>query len=142
MTRLLLDSHTLTRLLLDSHTFLWHADNDPRLSANARTLLIDPANDLSLSLASVWELAIKVGMKKLKLTPNFEAYVSRVIDGYAISVLPISIDDCCEYEKLAFPNPKHRDPFDRMIVTHATRQLLTVVSADHAFDAYGVSRVW
>ena len=53
------------RLLLDTHTFLSHADDDPRMTAQATALLIDPANDLFFSIAPAWEIAIKVGLKKL-----------------------------------------------------------------------------
>jgi PIN domain nuclease of toxin-antitoxin system len=56
------------KLLLDSHTFLWHADGDPQISPTATALLIDPANELFLSIASIWEIAIKVGLKKLILS--------------------------------------------------------------------------
>ena len=61
------------KLLLDTHTFLWHADGDPRMSATATTLLVDPSNDLFLSMASVWEIAIKVGLKKLVLSGELRA---------------------------------------------------------------------
>jgi PIN domain nuclease of toxin-antitoxin system len=56
------------KLLLDTHTFMWHADGDPRLSATVTALLVDPANELFLSMATVWEMAIKVGLKKLTLS--------------------------------------------------------------------------
>jgi len=129
-------------LLLDTHTLLWHADGDPQMSSTATALLIDPSNDLFLSMASVWEIAIKSGLRKLTLSGPFHTYMAKAITGYGLTVLPISQDDCADYEQLSFPDPQHRDPFDRMIVIHALRNRLTVVGLDSPFDRYGVSRIW
>lgn len=130
------------KLLLDTHTFLWHATGDPKLSGTAATLLTDPTNALFLSTATVWELAIKVGRKKLGLPAGYLAFVTRAITGYGMTVLPIDLDDCAAYERLPFPDPRHRDPFDRMIVAHALRHGLSVVGVDAAFDPYNVPRLW
>jgi PIN domain nuclease of toxin-antitoxin system len=129
-------------LLLDTHAFLWHSEGNPQMSATSTGLLMDPANELFLSMASVWEIAIKVGLKKLTLSVSFAPFMTRALAGYGITVVPITLDDCAEYEQLAFPNPKHRDPFDRMIITHAKRNGLSIVGMDREFDAYGVTRLW
>ena len=68
--------------------------------------------------------------------------MSQVLLTYKAVLLPIMEDDCIAYEQLPFPNPNHRDPFDRMIDVHANRHGLTLVSADASFDAYGVTRLW
>ena len=130
------------RLLLDTHTFLWHAEGNPKLSAVAAAALSDPANDLYLSLASVWELAIKVGLRKLSFSRPFLPFVPDALRRFRILDLPISLDDCEGYRQLPFPDPKHRDPFDRMIITHALRNRLSIVGCDVAFDAYGVPCLW
>ena len=130
------------KLLLDTHTFLWHADGNSRMSATATELLVDPSNDLFLSMATVWEVAIKTGLGKLTLAKPYVAYMTRAIEGYGLTVLPITFEDCAEYAALAFPKPKHRDPFDRLIVAHAGRNGLHVVGSDANFDAYGVHRHW
>jgi PIN domain nuclease of toxin-antitoxin system len=130
------------KLLLDTHTFLWHADGDPRMSATATALLVDPANELFLSMASAWEIAIKTGLKKLTLSAPFLTFMTKAITGYGMTLVPITLDDCAGYEQLAFPDPQHRDPFDRMIVVQALRNGLSVVGIDAAFDAYGVTRFW
>jgi PIN domain nuclease of toxin-antitoxin system len=130
------------RLLLDMHTLLWHANGDPQMSAAATALLIDPANELFLSTASLWEIAIKMGLKKIALSSPYLAFLSRAIGGYGLTVLPISLEDCAEYERLPFPNPQHRDPFDRMIITHALRNRISVVGTDAAFDSYPITRLW
>ena len=129
-------------LLVDTHTLLWHAWGDPQMSNTAIMLLTDPANALYLSMASVWELAIKVGLRKLTLAGSYTAFLTDSIQGLGLSVLPITTDDCVAYEQLPFPDPHHRDPFDRMIVVHAQRHGLSVVGIDDAFDAYGLARLW
>ena len=130
------------KLLLDTHTFLWHADGDPQMSATATALLVDPANELFLSMASVWELAIKTGLKKLRLSAPFAAFMARAITGYAVTLVPVGLDDCRAYAQLPFPDPQNRDPFDRMIAIHALGNGLSVVGVDTAFDGYGVMRLW
>ena len=130
------------KLLLDTHTLLWHADGDPQMSVTATALLIDPANALFLSMATVWEVAIKMGLKKLTLSAPYATFMTRAINGYGLTVLPITLDECAAYEQLPFPDKQHRDPFDRMIVIHAVRNGLSVVGVDAAFDPYGISRLW
>lgn len=130
------------KLLLDTHTFLWHAEGDSRMSAAAIALLIDPANELFLSMASVWEIAIKAGLKKLTLSVPYAAFMTRAITGYGLTLLPMTFDDCAAYEQLPFPDKQHRDPFDRMIVIHAVRNGLSVVGVDASLDPYGISRLW
>jgi PIN domain nuclease of toxin-antitoxin system len=114
----------------------------PSLSGTAAALIADPANRLHLSMASVWEIAIKVGLKKMGLSVPFAIFLATAVNGYGLIVVPITTDDCIHYEALAFPDPKHRDPFDRMIVTHALREKLSVVGNDAAFDSYGITRLW
>jgi PIN domain nuclease of toxin-antitoxin system len=112
------------------------------LSATAAALVADPANHLHLSMASVWEIGIKVGLKKMGLSVPFATFLTTAVNGYGLIVLPITTDDCVSYEALPFPNPQHRDSFDRMIVIHALRHGLSVLGVDAAFDAYGVTRLW
>ena len=129
-------------LLLDTHTLLWLMQGDPTLSGTAAALIADPANRLHLSMASIWEMSIKVGLKKMGLAVPFATFLATAVSGYALTVVPITTDDCVAYEALSFPDPRHRDPFDRMIITHALRNKLSVVGNDRAFDAYGVTRLW
>lgn len=130
------------KLLLDTHAFLWHADGDPQMSTTATSLLTDPANELYLSMASVWEIAIKTGLKKLTLSAPFLTFMSKAIAGYGITLLPMTLDDCAAYEQLPFPDPRHRDSFDRMIAVQTLGNAFSLVGVDAAFDAYGVTRLW
>jgi PIN domain nuclease of toxin-antitoxin system len=130
------------KLLLDTHSLLWHLHGDTRLSMKARQLLTDPKNSFFLSMATVWEIAIKSGLKKLTLKVAYSALIPQAVAMYPLRLLPITLDDCSHYETLPFPVPNHRDPFDRMLITHALRNNLSVVGNDAKFDAYGVSRLW
>ncbi len=130
------------RLLLDTHAFIWFAEADSRLSSKAMDLLSDPINTLYLSAASAWEMAIKTSIGKLVLSSPYENYLARALAEYAIQTLNISLADCVAYERLEFPHPRHKDPFDRMIISQAIRNDLVIVSADEAFDAYPVRRMW
>jgi PIN domain nuclease of toxin-antitoxin system len=129
-------------LLLDSHTLLWLMDDNSSLSATAVDLITTPANVLYLSMASVWEIAIKCGLGKLTLSVPYETFLEAAIAGYGLIVLPITLEDCFRYERLEFPDKLHRDPFDRMIVTHALREKLAIVGVDESFNVYGVNRLW
>jgi len=111
------------KLLLDTHAFLWHADGDPKMSATATSLLIDPANELFLSMATIWEIAIKVGLKKLTLSGSYVPFMTKAMTRYGLTLLPITFDDCAEYESLPFPLREHRDPFDRLIIEQAKRNI-------------------
>jgi PIN domain nuclease of toxin-antitoxin system len=117
-------------------------EGNPSLSAAAAALLADPANRLHLSMASVWEMAIKVGLKKMGLSVPYATFLATAVTGYGLTVLPITTDDCVRYEALPFLDPQHRDPFDRMIVTQALRHGLSIVGVDVALDAYRVPRLW
>src|SRR3954465_957845 len=105
------------------------------MSATATALLTDPANDLYLSMASAWEIAIKVGIGKLALSCSYADYMKTAITGYGLNVLPITLEDCAQYAAIAFPLRDHRDPFDRLIITHAQRNGASIVGDDINFDS-------
>jgi PIN domain nuclease of toxin-antitoxin system len=127
------------RSLLDTHTFFWFVWDDPHLSATARRIIEDENNEKLLSLASIWELAIKVGLGKLTLTEPLGVFVPREIAANSMTVLPISLDHAALLTTMPH---HHRDPFDRMLLAQATIERLPILSADTAFDAYGVTRLW
>ncbi len=129
-------------LLIDSHTLLWLMQSNSNLSATATELLADPANQLYLSMASIWEIGIKSGLGKLGLSVPYEMFLDTAIKGYGLIVLPITTEDCVRYKELPFPDSQHRDPFDRMIVVHAQRDGLSIVGVDESFDSYAVPRLW
>ena len=76
------------------------------------------------------------------LAVPFSTFLDTAINGYGLIVLPITLDDCVRYQQLPFPDKLHRDPFDRMTITHALRESMMIVGVDAAFDAYGLARLW
>jgi PIN domain nuclease of toxin-antitoxin system len=129
----------MTNLLLDTHAMLWFFWDDAQLSAPARALIEDSDNRKLISIASCWEVAIKVGLGKLDLGESSRSFLPREITRNNFELLPISLDHATAVETLA---QHHRDPFDRLLVAQATVEGLPLVSADIAFDQYGISRLW
>jgi PIN domain nuclease of toxin-antitoxin system len=126
-------------LLLDTHSFLWFIDGDPQLSATARALIETKTNKSFLSIASLWEIAIKLSIGKLELTRSFENALDDELARRNLSPLPIELPHIA---KVAVLPLHHRDPFDRLLIAQALVQQLPIVSMDAAFDAYGVTRLW
>jgi len=128
------------RLLLDTHTFLWFVAGDPQLSTTCRNLIEDLGNQRTLSVASVWEMAIKVGLGKLPLAQPLESFVPAQLQQNAIDLLPIEPRHAFEVPRLPF---HHRDPFDRLLIAQSLIEQIPLLSADAAFDAYaGLQRIW
>ena len=127
------------RVLMDTHAFLWFVLDDPKLSAVAKRAIEDPANDVLISPASYWEIAIKVGQKKLDLFAPYDVFMHRGIVGNDFEILPIEPRHCNLLTALPF---HHKDPFDRLLVAQALADGLPLVSADAAIDPYGVQRLW
>ena len=126
------------KLLLDTHTFLWFIEDNPLLSADAKNLLESDV-DLLISAASLWEIAIKISIGKLKLTQPFDAFISDQLTKNAIDLLPIAVPHLALVSTLPFRN---RDPFDRLLVAQAIIEQIPIVSIDDIFDMYGANRMW
>ncbi len=126
------------RYLIDTHTFLWFIENSPQLSAGAKNLLESDV-DVLLSVASLWEIAIKVSIGKLSLPDAYERFTPQQIAAYDIEVLPIKVEHLSVVAALPF---HHRDPFDRLIIAQAMVEKIEIISVDGKFDAYPVKRWW
>jgi PIN domain nuclease of toxin-antitoxin system len=127
------------RLLLDTHTFLWFVLKDPQLSRLADTLISEPTNEIIVSPATYWEIAIKVGKKKLDLLAPYDDFMKQGIDGNNFMILPIET----KHTSLLTTMPMHhKDPFDRLIISEGLAEQIPVVSVDLELDAYGVTRFW
>jgi PIN domain nuclease of toxin-antitoxin system len=126
-------------LLLDTHVFLWFIDGSGELSLSAKALIEDEANDRYLSVASLWEMAIKVSIGKLDVPLPFTRLVRQHVTGNAIEVLQVEPEHLDEQRNLPFRN---RDPFDRLIITQAIAEEIAVISRDAAFEEYSVRVLW
>ena len=129
----------IVRLLLDTHAFLWFAAGDARLSSRARRRIEDPGNDKFLSVASVWEIAIKTSLGKLTLSVSLEALVDDGAVDNGIALLDVRREHAVAVGHLPF---HHRDPFDRLLICQAMVEGMAVVSKDAGFNAYPVQRIW
>ena len=127
------------RLLLDTQSLIWYVDQDHLLSRPAHAAITDPQNDLMLSAASIWEIAIKVGIKKLTLSLPYHAWITKAIGDLGLAIVPITIDYANAQASLP---PHHGDPFDRLIIAQALVDSNPIVSNDVHFDPYGVTRIW
>ncbi|MEG5033991.1 type II toxin-antitoxin system VapC family toxin [Microcoleus sp. AT3-D2] len=125
-------------ILLDTHTLLWYLEDSKNLSSKAAEIIEDPSNTLRVSIASLWEISIKLGLGKLSLQNSFSE-LEEVLQQLKIEVLPITFSDTECYLNLPL---HHRDPFDRILVAQAINHSLVLVSRDVAFDAYDLQRVW
>lgn len=127
------------RLLLDTHALLWYALADPQLSSTAQQLILDSANEVLISPASYWEIAIKVSINKLVLHRPYQDFMDVCLKRYGFVVLPIEPRHTAALVALPF---HHRDPFDRLLVAQALVEAVPIVSIDAALDPYGVRRLW
>jgi|SRR6476661_4434721 len=125
------------RLLLDTHALIWFVSNDPNLPVSTRDK-IESADEVFLSIASLWEMAIKLNIGKLPLQGNFEDIEPQLIAA-GITILPLTFADTVQFRYLPL---HHRDPFDRILVAQAINHSLVLISRDVAFDAYDIERVW
>jgi PIN domain nuclease of toxin-antitoxin system len=129
----------MTSLLLDTHAMLWFFWDDPQLSADAKAEIEDADNRKLVSVASCWEVAIKVGLGKLNLGESSRSFLPREIARNNFEILNITLDHATAVEGLPL---HHRDPFDRLLIAQAVVENLTVVGGDTAFGAYGIARLW
>ncbi|MBK1986758.1 type II toxin-antitoxin system VapC family toxin [Sphaerospermopsis aphanizomenoides BCCUSP55] len=123
--------------LLDTHTLLWFTMGDPRISSNLRLQIEN--NDNLLSIASVWEIAIKHSIGKLTLALGFDDFVEQQIIGNGIILKEIDQQHISVVSQLPL---HHRDPFDRMLIAQAIVENIPIISADSKFDAYPIQRLW
>jgi len=131
----------MNQVLLDTHTWLFAVSAPKRLSAKARKLLSEPSNEMYLSVASIWEMAIKMSVGKLEMghVGDLDVFVTSLNASIGVKTLPISVADACAVHTLPW---HHRDPIDRMLVAQASANNLVFVSKDTELKSYGVKVLW
>jgi PIN domain nuclease of toxin-antitoxin system len=127
------------RALLDTHAMYWYIEGDPQLSTTARTIIRDASNEVLISPASYWEIAIKVSLGKWQLNRPYEDFVDLAVNKYKFTVLPILATHDAHLIGMPF---HHKDPFDRMLAAQSLVEQVPIVGNDAAFDAYSVTRLW
>jgi PIN domain nuclease of toxin-antitoxin system len=126
-------------VLLDAHAFLWFIAGNPKLSNAARTFIEEQTQTRLLSVASLWEIAIKHSLGRLTLAAPFNQIIPPQLNANGIGLLGIEVEHLNALVTLPF---HHRDPFDRLLIAEAIVGRISIVSADVAFDAYPVTRLW
>jgi len=127
------------RLLLDTHAFIWWASEPERLSEKALAACVDTSNVLILSVASVWEMQIKLQLGKLTLSPLLSDLIENQQQANRLEVLPIELSHVLA---LAALPPHHKDPFDRLIIAQAIEEGAYLVSGDSVFRLYPGRLIW
>ena len=126
-------------LLLDSHSFIWWRDEPVKLSSTAYDEILNPSNDIFLSVVTVWELQIKIALNKFTFKGGLENAVEDERQKNGFQILPVKLSHALYLENLLL---HHKDPFDRLLISQAIVESMTLVSADTNFDKYPVKLLW
>jgi len=121
-------------LLLDTHTLIWFLEGDERLGTVAKNHIENPNNTSFVSIATFWEIAIKISIKRLKLQIPLQRFKSLLWEN-GIEILPITIEHTIQVSQLPF---HHNDPFDRLLVAQSISENMILLSKDEKFKMYNV----
>lgn len=124
-------------MLLDTHTLIWFLINDEQLPQSIKSQ-IESAEIVYVSIASIWEISIKLNIGKLAFSIAFDALETNLI-ALNIGILPITFADTVTYRSLPL---HHRDPFDRILIAQAMNRTLSLISQDTQLDLYSIQRLW
>ena len=124
--------------LLDTHTLIWALEDNQKLSVAARKIIDDENNAIFVSMASLWEMAIKVSRGKLALSQSLEDIMG-TLEKQRVSLLSVKPAHILKLLDLPF---EHNDPFDRLMIAQCLQENMTFVSNEALFLRYGVDRVW
>ncbi|MBR8835797.1 MAG: type II toxin-antitoxin system VapC family toxin [Stigonema ocellatum SAG 48.90 = DSM 106950] len=127
------------KLLLDTHVLIWSAGTPEKLSQRVRDLLIDTSNSIVLSIASIWEMQIKIQLGKLRLNSSLINLIESQQRTNNLQLLPIELDHIWALANLS---DHHRDPFDRLLIAQSIVEQMPILSVDSALDAYQIQRLW
>ncbi len=121
------------RILLDTNVLLWFVSDDAKLSAEHKRRIEDSENEICVSVASLWEITIKLNIGKLEMDQDFESFFKVVTQDYDFKILQITEDHLSRYLRLPLI---HRDPFDRLIYSQAKAEKMTFLFTDEIFKQY------
>jgi PIN domain nuclease of toxin-antitoxin system len=127
------------KVLVDTHAILWWLAGDERLSKRARKILQDPENKRWVSIASLWEIAIKMSSGRLPAEGLTLGTIAGLLKAQQFAILPVRLEDLLRLELLPW---LHRDPFDRLIVAQALEEGISLLTADGVMSHYPVQTIW
>ena len=125
-------------LLLDTHTLIWFLNGDGNLSKKALNLILDSNNNKFVSIASLWEIAIKINLNKLFFDGK-TSEVAELIERNGFQILGLTIKHIIIYESLELI---HRDPFDRILVSQAIDNIMIIITKDDNIKKYKIKTKW
>ena len=127
------------KLLLDSHVFVWMHDAPQKLSRTVTNKITDATNQIYLSVASVWELQIKIKLGGFSFSDKFETVIRQQQETNFLQILPVELSHALHLENLPL---HHKDPFDRLLISQSVVENMTLVSADKRLSAYDLNLLW
>lgn len=125
------------RVLLDTQVLIWYLEGNQTLSRPQRELIVKPETEVFVSIASLWEIAIKASIGKIKLTRSLTDILQQ-LSAQSFELLSIAPGHVLQLASLPL---HHRDPFDRMIIAQAKVEFLPIVTTDEEFAAYAVKTI-
>jgi PIN domain nuclease of toxin-antitoxin system len=127
------------KLLLDTHVFIWWDSEPAKLSKKVLSLCRDPGNTLLLSVASAWEMQIKMHLGKMKLDVPLQKIISEQRKNNGLHIIPVELEHVLALQSLP---AHHKDPFDRLLIAQTQAENAVLVSKDKAFTRYQIDLVW
>lgn len=127
------------KVLLDTCAFLWLVTDNPQASELAKEIFLKGDNELLLSAVTGFEIAVKYGLGKLRLTESPKEFVTNRMNANALTELPVSMSHALALQYLPM---HHKDPFDRLLVAQAIVNQIPLLSADQQLSAYNIERIW
>jgi PIN domain nuclease of toxin-antitoxin system len=125
-------------LLLDTHSLIWFLNGDEKLSDLVKNAIEDSNNSKIVSIASIWEIAIKISIDKFRFPKGFKKFLEMVEDN-GFEILPITFDHALILSTLEFI---HRDPFDRLIISQCKSDNLILATKDENIKRYNIQTIW
>ena len=127
------------RCLLDTQVIAWLAEGSTKLSEKSKDVILDPAAELYFSAASVWEMAIKISIGKLKLPISLRSMIERQVEINGLQEIPVTSEHSLAVEHLEI---LHREPFDRILICQAQIEGMTIITSDQSILSYSVQSLW
>jgi PIN domain nuclease of toxin-antitoxin system len=124
--------------LLDTHTIIWFSQNNEKLSKFAKEIISDINNNCFVSIASIWEMAIKLKLKKLSIDLNLSEFVDELANR-DFKFLDLKLEHVINVSELDL---FHNDPFDRILISQSIIENIPIISIDQQFDKYPIRRIW
>ena len=125
-------------LLFDTHALIWFTEGNSNLSETAKKAVATESEKVFCSVASIWEMAIKLSLGKLRMSLNIQSEFCRLLEKNGFCLLPVEYPHAARVASLPW---HHRDPFDRLLIAQAMIEKMAIISHDKQFDAYAVHRI-